>query len=572
MKIWDRLSIRYKIISIIFAIIILITITTLPIVANLIKDALTRQQHIHLKSVRNLVAKLLEDYKSKVTNYTRLFSDDREVKDTLFYHTELSGEREHPLHAVSRLFRSFDISSIELSDSDGKVVASAEEPERFDIDKSNDPFIHNAIQGRTTSAIELSEKGFMIKAASPIYYNENQLIGTISCGILLDNNLLSKIKGLSDTDIVIADKGGKIVVSTYKEWTGADLREIFISGNQDNFQLIKFPLKGLSGEIIGEMYIVKNNNLPQLIAKAHLTLFTLFFIILSVSGVVVFLILKRLTMPIVSLRKGAERIGGGDFRHRIEIKSRDEIGELAEGFNKMAESLEKLQEVEERLNQSERLASIGKFAAAVAHEINNPVGNIIGLAKLMRQDIRDEDLRSDLDTIIGNADRCGRIIKDLLLYSRQSPPKKERVSLRQIIEDAVNIAKNMLDSKSITIVYDIKEELPDINVDPLQIGQVIYNLIQNSIQSIDSEGIVMIRVERFDTDWVELSIIDNGCGIDDEIKDKIFYPFFTTKRIGEGTGLGLAISYSIIQNHGGDISVDSCKGSGSKFMIRLPLD
>lgn len=572
MRRWNRLSIRYKIVLIIFAIIILITITTLPIVASLTREALTRQQQSHLKSVRNLVAKLLEDYDSKVMNYTKLFSNDREIKDTLFYHTELSGEREHPLRAVTRLFHSFDISSIELCDSAGRIVAVAEEPNRFDNDRSKDLLIQNALIGRTSSGMELTERGFMIKASAPIYYNENQLIGVITSGILLDDNLLQKIKGLSDTEVVITDKKGDIISSTLREVSDSTLRSILLSGQRDKFLLIKLPLRGLSGEVIGDMYILKENHLPILIAKMHLTLFTLFFFISSFSGVIVFVILKRLTSPFVKLREGAERIGSGEFRHRIKVTSRDEIGELAEGFNRMAENLERLQEIEERLNQSERLASIGRFAAAVAHEINNPIGNIIGLAKLMKKDINDEALRSDIDAIIRDADRCGRIIKDLLLYSRQSPPKKEKVSLADIIKEAVNSTRKIHDSKRIEIVDEVEDELPYVNADPLQISQVLNNLIQNSIQSIESEGMITVRAVRSGSEWVEVSVEDTGCGIEEGIKDKIFYPFFTTKKVGEGTGLGLAISYSIVQNHGGEISVESKKGEGSRFVIRLPID
>lgn len=583
MRTWQRLSIRYKIVFLMFAIIILIMVTTLPIVANLIKDALTRGQQAHLKSVRNLVAKLLDDYESKVTNYTKLFSNDKELKDTLFYYSELSGERVHPLRAVSRLFHSFDITSIELCDSEGRVVATAEEPERFDNDRAKDPLIHNALQGKTGSGIELTERGFMIKATTPIYYNDNQLIGTITSGILIDEGLLQKIKGLTDTEIVITDKRGEVVASTYhSQATGhgswvmeraiRDLNDILFSGNRDDFQLIKLSLKGISEDVIGDMYILKENHLPQLIVKAYLALFALFFLITSISSVIVFMVLKRLTSPIIKLKEGAERIGKGDFRYRIEARSGDELGELAEGFNRMAENLERLQEIEERLNHSERLASIGRFAAALVHEINNPVGNIIGLAKLMKRDINDEGLRADLETIISNADRCGKIIKDLLIYSRQSPPKKERVSLEDLIKEVVNSSLKMLDSKRIEIVYDLEGALPHINADPLQISQVLHNIIQNSIQSIESEGMITVSAMRSGNEWVEVSVKDTGCGIDEEIKEKIFYPFFTTKKVGEGTGLGLAISYCIIQNHGGEISVESKKGEGSKFVIRLPLD
>lgn len=320
------------------------------------------------------------------------------------------------------------------------------------------------------------------------------------------------------------------------------------------------------------MYILKENYLPQLVAKVHLTLFVIFFLITTISSIIVSMIFKRLTLPIIRLREGAERIGKGDFRYRIETRSRDELGELADGFNRMAENLERLQEMEERLNQSERLASIGKFAASLAHEINNPVGNIIGLAKLMLMEVSDEGLRSDLESIIRDADRCGRIIKDLLLYSRQSLPKKEKVSLWSLIEEVVNSERKMLDSKRIEIIAQSEDELPYMNIDPLQISQVIHNLIQNSIQSIDQRGLIIVKASKIEGKYVEISVSDTGCGIDEEIKDKIFYPFFTTKKVGEGTGLGLAIAYSIIQNHSGDISVESKKGEGSKFMIRLPLE
>lgn len=569
---WQRLSIRYKIVLIILAIIMLITLTTLPIVAGLIKDALTRQQQDYLNSVRNLVLKLLDDYESKVTNYTKLFSNDREIRDTLFYHTELAGEREHPLRAVTRLFNSFDVSSIELCDSEGRVVATAEEPERFDNDRSKDPLIYNALQGKTSSGIELTDRGFMIKAAAPIYYNEDQLIGTITTGILVDENLLQKLKELSDTEIVVTNPKGDIVTSTYKGRSIYDLKDILFSSNRDEFQLTKFSLRGISREVIGDMFILKVNYLRALISRVHLTLFSLFFLITTVSSVIVFMLLKKLTLPIIRLREGAERIGKGDFKYRIEVRSGDEIGELADGFNKMAENLGRLQEMEERLSHSERLASIGKFAAAVAHEINNPIGNIIGLAKLMKKDVNDEGVRSDLEAIIRDADRCGRIIRDLLLYSRQSPPKKERVSLRDLVKEALDSAKRMIDSKRIEIIDETALDLPTVNVDPLQIGQVLNNIIQNSIQSIESEGKVFIKTKKIDENHIEITISDTGCGIEQEIKDKIFYPFFTTKKVGEGTGLGLAICYSIIQNHGGEILVESKKGEGSKFRIKLPVD
>lgn len=564
--IWNRLSIRYKIISIIVLTILLLTVTTLPVISHLVKNALFKQQQAHLESVKNLVIKLFEDYQSKVTNYTRLFSNDREIKDTLFYHTELSGEREHPLRAITRLFKSFDVSTIEISDARGRLVAVAESPGRHDDDLSQDTLIKRALQGKVMSGTVLTEQGFIIKASAPIFYNENQIIGTITAGILLDNNMLSKIKQLSNTDLVIADSENRIISSTIKMDA-----EAFSGKGLSGKLLIRFPLVGMSNNTIGNVMIIQEDRLPRIVSKTHLTLLLLLLSIASVSVFVLFVVLNKVMQPVVRLREGAERIGKGEFDYRIDIVSKDEIGELSEGFNTMAMNLQKLRSMEERLYRSERLAAIGKFAAGIAHEINNPIGNIIGIAKLMLKNIEDKDAREDIESIIKDAGRCASIIKDLLIYSRQSPPKKESVSLHEIVDDAVKAVFHNTGSKKIEFVKEFHSGLQDIFVDPLQMSQVLNNILLNAVQSIGLSGTITIKTSVSDN-MAEISISDNGAGIDGEIKDKIFYPFFTTKAVGEGTGLGLAISYGIVQNHGGELLAESKKGQGSTFRIRLPLN
>ncbi len=570
--IWKKLPIRYKIISIIIFTIMLLTITIIPAISFLIKDALLRQQQNHLESVKNLAIKLFEDYQSKVTNYTKLFSNDREVKDSLFYHTELAGEREHPLRAVSRLHKSFDVSSIEIGDARGNVVAIAENPDKYDVERSADPLIKTALQGKVMSGITLTEKGFIIRASAPIYYNENQIIGTITSGILIDNTLLSKIKQLSGTDLMIVDNKNQTISATTQKNNIDDL-------------VIKFPLRDAAGAVIGNVMILQEDELPKIIAKTFLTLSLLLLSISAISIFILFITMKKLMQPVIRLKEGAEKIGKGEFGYRIDVTSKDEIGELADGFNTMAQNLRNLQSIEEKLNQAERLAAIGKFAAGIAHEINNPIGNVIGIARLMQRETQDKKLREDIESIIKDADRCARITKDLLAYSRQSPPQKEMVSLNTIVADAVTAVKHHADSKNIEIQKELFTELPDICVDPLQISQVINNILLNAVQSIESSGEIIIRTSLIGAPFptplpqgegargrvVEISVSDTGCGIADEIKDKIFYPFFTTKAVSEGTGLGLAISYGIIQNHGGEIIAESRKGHGSTFSVRLPM-
>ncbi len=594
---WNRLSIRYKIISIIVLTILLVTVTILPVVSYVVREALLRQQQNHLESVKNLVTKLFDDYQSKVTNYTKLFSNDREIKDTLFYHTELSGEREHPLRAITRLFKSFDVSTIEIGDARGQVVALAEAPDRYNDDRSHDPLIKSALQGKVISGIVLTKQGFIIKASAPIFFNENQIIGTITSGILLDDTLLSKIKQLSNTDLVIVDSADTVISSTMKtqgptvQMDSKTLSEKDLSGKL----LIKFPLTDMSNAAIGTIMIIQEDRLPGIISRTHLTLLLLLFSIAAGSVFVLFIVLNRVMLPVVKLREGAERIGKGEFGHRIEVASKDEIGELSEGFNRMAANLEKMRSMEERLYQSERLAAIGKFAAGIAHEINNPIGNVIGIAKLMLKNTEDTTVREDIESIIKDSGRCASIIKDLLVYSRQSPPKKEMTSLAPLIDGAIKTVMNQTNSKHIEIVREADPGLGDVCVDPLQMSQVLSNILINAVQSIESSGKITIRTSligepiptslplRAQADSpgrkgegtkgrvAEISISDSGKGIDEGIRDKIFYPFFTTKAVGEGTGLGLAISYGIIQNHGGEIVAECSKGNGSTFRIRLPM-
>jgi len=570
---WNKLSIRYKIISIIVITILLVTVTILPVVSYVVRDALLKQQQNNLESVKNLVTKLFEDYQSKVTNYTKLFSNDREIKDSLFYHTELSGEREHPLRAITRLFKSFDVSTIEIGDIRGLVVAVAETPDRYNDDRSQDPLIKTALQGKVMSGVVLTKQGFIIKASAPIFYNENQIIGTITAGILLDDSLLSKIKQLSNTDLVIINSAGGVISSTLKTHgpTVQTDSKAFSEKDLSGKLLIKFPLTDMSNAAIGTIMIIQEDRLPGIIAKTHLTLLFLLLTISAGSVFVLLLVLNKVMRPVVKLREGAERIGKGEFGHRIEIVSKDEIGELSEGFNRMAANLEKMRSMEERLYQSERLAAIGKFAAGIAHEINNPIGNVIGIAKLRLRNTEDPAAREDLESIIKDSGRCANIIKDLLVYSRQSPPKKELTALDTLVDGAIKTVMHQANAKHIEIVREADPGLRDIRVDHLQMSQVLSNILLNAVQSIESSGKIIIRSSATSDNMAEISISDNGIGIKDEIKDKIFYPFFTTKTVGEGTGLGLAISYGIVQNHGGEIIAESGKEHGSTFRIRLPL-
>ncbi len=223
--------------------------------------------------------------------------------------------------------------------------------------------------------------------------------------------------------------------------------------------------------------------------------------------------------------------------------------------------------LEKRLMQSEKLFMLGKLAAGVAHEINNPLTTISLHTQIMLKKTWDEKTDSRLKIINNETNRAARIVKRLLEFARQSEPKISSVDINREIDNVLNVLEPQLDRTKITT--DL-EPLPLIMADREQIQQVIMNMLTNSIQSITLDGEIIIKTEA-KNDHIEISITDNGCGIPHDNIGKIFDPFFTTKMPGEGTGLGLSICYGIIKKHNGSIDVKSEIGTGTTFTIRLPF-
>ena len=222
--------------------------------------------------------------------------------------------------------------------------------------------------------------------------------------------------------------------------------------------------------------------------------------------------------------------------------------------------------LEKQILQSDRLATIGSLAAGVAHEINNPLANI-SLYSQMLMKKKDKTINSKLKIIFDESNRAANISKSLLEFARQSEPKLTNANINLEIEKALAILGHEL--KNIKLVT-LLENIPLILIDVEQIKQVLINLISNSIQAIEKNG--EIRIKTFiRNNFLNISISDNGCGIQPENISKIFDPFFTTKGLGEGTGLGLSICYGIIKRHNGSIDVESEVGSGTTFTIKLPL-
>jgi len=285
---------------------------------------------------------------------------------------------------------------------------------------------------------------------------------------------------------------------------------------------------------------------------------------------------RAVYQPVRVLAKATTRVAAGNFDHSIPSRAHDEIGQLAESFNKMTQ---RLRTVQYQLLQSEKLASIGKLAATIAHEINNPLNGILTYTKLIERKLaggslkEDEipKLRSNLAIMERETERCSSIVRNLLDFARQREPSlRPDVDINGVVDEALSLLANQIALQEITLEKRYAE-LPHVMADPRQLRQAFLNIILNSCEAMQTGGKLTITTAFSRKDQtVKLEITDNGAGIPKEDIPKIFDPFFTSKE--KGTGLGLSVVYGIITSHQGTIDVKSTVGQGTTITLRLPTE
>jgi two-component system, NtrC family, sensor kinase len=305
--------------------------------------------------------------------------------------------------------------------------------------------------------------------------------------------------------------------------------------------------------------------------------------------------------PLKRLKSGTKQLAGGNLGYQLEVDSRDEVGELAISFNRMslqlrsaneeivawAKTLEdrvdqktrELKRAHEHMLQVEKMATIGKMAAVVAHEINNPLSGILTYAKLLRRWIdrgeaegaKKHDAEQCLDLIAEESRRCGDLVKNLLTFSRTAPLNVQTTDLNTVVDRAVRLVAHQMELNGVELHLELPPGLPRVQCDPGQIEQVLLALIMNAIDAMPRGGNLWVGTQEHAGEeifWVR----DDGSGIPQDILPQIFEPFLTTKESGKSVGLGLAVSQNIVARHRGRIEVTSELGKGTNFTVTLPLD
>lgn len=298
----------------------------------------------------------------------------------------------------------------------------------------------------------------------------------------------------------------------------------------------------------------------------------IFLLPVIIGGVVIVMLLlasRLLTEPINQMIEVLRKVKKGNWSARMNLPAGDELGELAGTFNRMAAMIQQHKEIEANLSQHGKMASLGILSSGVAHEINNPLGVILGYAAHLEKKLEQDDpCHRYVQEIHRESKRCKKIVQNLLSFARTPKPHFSRTDLNELLREIIDFASNHTDLQHVHLKRDFEPELPMIDLDQDLFRQVAINLLLNAGAAIDKDGRILVSTWQ-DGDQVIITFKDTGGGIPSEYIEKIFEPFFTTR--AQGTGLGLAITKQIIEQHDGELTIDSDLGQGTTVRVVIPV-
>lgn len=375
-------------------------------------------------------------------------------------------------------------------------------------------------------------------------------------------------------------------------WQKDEIQERFAMYKEIPVFIYSFPLKSKTGKIAGGVALIQHTSfMEEEIREAKKNIFWAIVILISSLVFLILLVTKKwISRPISQLRDVVNQMAKGKLENPIEIKRKDEIYELAHAFNQMAADLKEAQnrilqeaekklEFERTLQQSQKLAVIGQLASGLAHEIGTPLNIISGRAELIQGRLDDkEGITRSLTIILQQSEKIKKIIQQLLGLVRKKKPEQKLLGVASIIEISLDLISPQIEKQGIKVIKEFSPDSLLVKGDPDQLQQVLLNLFLNSLQAMPTGGELRIftslqKIQREEMggeerEYVIIGIADSGIGINKEMLESIFKPFFTTKP--DGTGLGLMVVQGIVCDHEGWVEVESEVGKGSIFKVYLP--
>lgn len=479
------------------------------------------------EQVRTAVARELD----ALANLGGLLSNDTELNNAAYYHLYLDGEIEHPAAAVARIARNFHLDAVLLYAADGRLIAAAPAAKQAAL----------APAGEAAGTRQLTwVNGRPWLAVSQPLRRDGNVMAQLWLGRPLASVLQQTFPAGGEISVRLTD-GQAPVTGSRLELAEGDGRPVWLE-------------VGVDDKVGSALSAVKR----------------LLLFVLPVAGLVLTLLLalmlRRQLEPLAALTQAVAAVGRGEFTRIEEAKGHNEIAQLVRAFNAMSQDLAKLRELERLAQQQERLSAIGRMAARVAHDINNPLSVIRGVAELMeKQAARANDAQSldDSRLILHHIERCQRTVEQLLAYGRPVRLHTGQYDLNRLCAEMAGRWQRQ--NPQATLALTPAEGTLPVEVDPHQLERVIDNLLDNARDAAPSGSIELDLGRQGDS--AEIRVCDSGPGFSEEARAHLFEPFHTTKR--GGSGLGLASCLAIVRAHGGDMSIGD--GPGGVVIVRLPL-
>ncbi len=509
---------------------------------------------------------------------------------------------------------------------EGRIVAGTGILEEEELRAENPALVRQAlvesdgISGGGAAATRAVRSGMVLLAAAPVWAGQ-RLAGVLYGGILLNRNheIVGQIKDviyggdqsinpeMGTVSIYLGEAriATSVMAGEAQRAAGATLsqdvvRAVLQEGQRwygrdrvaDGWDIAACdPVRDYKGRIVGILR-VSTPEQPYLAVRTDMMLT---FLVVAAGGVLVvlgltYLITRSMIQPLEAMVTASNRIAAGDLDHAVNVRTSDEIGDLASSFNKMVASLktmklqleewgrtleekvhertEELVEVQGQMAQSAKMASLGRLAAGVAHEINNPLGGILTFSMLALEDIgSDHPLRENLEIIVKQTLRCRETVKGLLDFARQSSPTASKTDINSVVDKTLSLLEGQSIFQNIRIQRRLAPGLVPAAIDAGQLQQVVVNIVLNAVDAMEECGTLTVEtLPAPEKDGVMIRISDTGKGIPESILPYIFEPFFTTKKVGQGTGLGLSIVHGIVTRVGGKVEVQSTP-EGAVFTV-----